>query len=112
MTEPRVYTEEEVARLRHEWESDEFEAKTKEVLAQISHRLDESNNYKDTIGRNVRTTMERIEVLETARRTEANQIKEDLLKKREWWQDNFVRLGITFAIFYEVISIARLLHWV
>lgn len=105
----KIYTQDEVDALRRDWETDEFKSETKEVLATISRRLDESNNYKDTIGRNVKSTMDRIEVLETARQIEAKQIREDLIKKREWWQDTFVRLGITCAIIFEVVNILHVL---
>lgn len=105
----KTYTQEEVDALRLTWETEEFKNQTKEVLGEINRRLDESNNYKASIGQDVRAIMNRTEVLEAARKEEAQHIKDAMLAKREWWQDRFVRLGILAAIGYEVINILHTL---
>lgn len=105
----KVYTQEEVDALRATWEAEEFKNQTKEVLGEINRRLDESNNYKATIGRDVRATMSRIEVLEAARKQEAQRVRDNLENRKEWWRDNFIRFGIIAGVCYEIVSIIHTL---
>ena len=106
-----TYSEEEVHKLLAEqaqrFESDQFEAKTKEVLVEINRRLDQSNNYKATIGKDVRNIITRLDELERQRTEESKQKREVQEKHRQWFQDWWVRVGITFGVAYEILAIGH-----
>lgn len=119
----KVYTQKEVDDLllsqRDQLEAKHFEEQTKEVLHEINKRLNESNNYKATIGKDVREVKQevqdvkqRLADLEEARLAYAQKIKEDLEarqkqedSKRKWWQDWWIRAGITGTIIWEIVNI-------
>jgi hypothetical protein len=114
MTEHRSYTQAEVDELRKDWESAAFELKTKEVLQQINKRLDESNNYKATIGKDLRDIKVRIESIELVRALEAKKLAQELgqkkdaeANKRSWHQDWWVRIGIGSGVIYTIIYLLQ-----
>lgn len=112
MTEPRTYTEEEVEQLRKEWESDLFESKTNVALAEITRRLDLSNGYKETIGKDVlevKTDVKELRLkvleLENARLKEEHARIEAKKEKDKWYQDRWIRAGIAAGIAWEAWTI-------
>src|SRR5579859_5172795 len=112
----KVYTQKEVDELlvaqRDQIEAKHFEEQTKEVLAHINKRLDESNNYKATIGKDLRDVKAKMETFESNRTVEAEQVKQALAarqtwesKRRAWWRDWWVRAGIIGVTIWEIINI-------
>lgn len=77
-----------------------FEAKTRRILEDINVRLDEANNYKATIGRDVRELKDEMLALRMAREGAVN----EEVRQHAWWQDTFIRIGIVTASLWYVIS--------
>lgn len=109
-----TYTDEEVQILLKAQEDRlkvmHFEEKTREILTEINRRLNEANGYKNTIGKNVVEIKARLESLEKARQEDVESAKKDFearTSKHNWWQDWYIRIGILFAIVYELVSIAH-----
>lgn len=110
----RTYTEEEVEQLRKEWESDRFEEKTKEFMVEVTHRLDLSNGYKETIGKDVLEVKNdvkelRLKVveLENARLKEEKAAKEAEASKYQRNQDKTARyIGYASLVlwFFSIMS--------
>lgn len=98
--ETKVYTQEEVDDLRRQWETANFELKTNEVLTAINKRLDESNNYKATIGMDVKDIKVRIEQIETARMVEQKNKRDKMQWHQSWW----IRIGIASAILFQGLN--------
>jgi hypothetical protein len=99
-----TYTQEEVDELKRLWELAAFEVKTKEVLAQINKRLDESNNYKATIGKDVKTALTRLDQMEADRKSEIAKTETAAANRMVWYQDWWVRAGIVCTVCIQVIQ--------
>lgn len=100
MPDDKIYTQEEVDDLRRQWETANFELKTNEVLTAINKRLDESNNYKATIGKDVREIRARMEQLEITRGLEQANKKATAQWHQSWW----IRIGILTAILFQGLN--------
>lgn len=118
-----TYTEEEVQALlkaqEDRLEAVHFEEQTKKVLDEINKRLNEANGYKATIGKNVievinevKSVKARIESLEQARVDQLEAKSKEEVKKHMWFQDWWIRTGITLSIVYEAIQTAHSLGWI
>lgn len=99
-----TYSQDEVDELKRQWELAAFEVKTKEVLAQINKRLDESNNYKATIGKDVKTALTRLDQMEADRKAELVKTEKAAENKKVWYQDWWIRAGIVCSITIQVIQ--------
>lgn len=116
-----IYTQDDVDRLKEQWESDLFEVKTNETLRMVVKRLDESNNYKATIGKDVKEIKDEVKEvrgrllnLEEAREAAAKQVKQELDKrqiaedkKHQWYQDRFVRTGILVSMIWAIVNMLQ-----
>lgn len=113
---PRIYTEAEVQDLlkiqRDQIEAVHFEEKTEEVLHEINHRLDESNNYKATIGADVteikgdvKELKVRVNTIESDRRKEAEAEVTAKENRKQWWKDWWWRVGIAGTLIWEAINL-------
>lgn len=108
----RTYTQEEVNQLQKEWESNLFEEKTKEFMVEVRTRLDQSNGYKETIGKDVtdiKSDVKELRVkvleLENARLKAERDAKIAQDKKDKWYQDRWIRAGIAAGIIWEAWTI-------
>lgn len=115
----RMYSEEEVEQLKQAWESDLFEQKTNDTLRLVVKRLDESNGYKNTFGKDlveikqeVKEVKSRVIALEDARKQSEREVKDQLQarqdeedKRYKWFQDRWIRAGIAAGILWEAWTI-------
>jgi hypothetical protein len=100
----RMYSEEEknkevtreVSKALAESHRQNFEKKTQEILSEIDRRLDEANDYKATIGSDVKDLKRQIQAQD-----------DNEHQKYVWWQDRWVRIGIVFSVIWEVINILQ-----
>lgn len=95
----KTYTQEEVEQLQKEWESNLFEEKTKEFMVEVRTRLDQSNGYKETFGKDLieiklvqKEIQLRLLTLENAKLREEAAAKEAASQRHMFWQDKHVRI--------------------
>lgn len=107
MTE-KLYTQEEVDALHREWDSDLFASKTDAALERIDKRLDTSNAYKETFGKDLtdikfaqKDIQVRLFALENDRLKEQQIAAEAKKNKDKWYQDRWIRAGIAGGLIWE-----------
>ena len=110
MTEPKLYTTDEVEQLLRDHtehlETKHFEEKTEEVLKEINRRLNEANGYKATIGKDIKSALTRLDAIETRFKAEddaAAETKKERIERRAWYQEE---RGFWIALIFGLCTVA------
>lgn len=118
MTEDRKFSQTDIDQAVYEALANrakvEFEENTRNVLRQINRRLDEANNYKATIGADVKELKRKMDDRETRdeedRRILAERDEKDEQAKEDryrWYQDKWIRFGIVCGALWELFSVLQ-----